>query len=135
MSRKQSRDRAFKLIFEYIFTKEIDDELMEEYLSEAEDQAEKEYIKEVYFGVANKFEYLSSKIEKLSIGFAFHRIFKIDLAIMLLAGYEIEFMPKIPFKVSVNEACELAKLYSTEKSVGFINGILAKLNEAHNAGN
>lgn len=36
MSRKTARDRAFKLVFEYIFTKEIDDELMEEYLSESD---------------------------------------------------------------------------------------------------
>ncbi|MBQ7452961.1 MAG: transcription antitermination factor NusB [Clostridia bacterium] len=134
MGRKQARDRSFKLIFEYIFTKEIDDELMEEYISESDVSGEEQYIRDVYFGVANKFEYLSEKIEKLAIGFSFHRIFKVDLAILLLASYEIEFMPKIPFKVSVNEACELAKLYSTEKSVGFINGILAKMKEGNDAG-
>ncbi len=127
MSRKTARDRAFKLVFEYIFTKEIDDELMEEYLSESDVEGEKEYVRDVYFGVANKFEYLFDKIEKLSIGFKSHRIFKVDLAILLVAAYELEFMPSVPKKVSINEACELAKTYSTEKSVGFINGILAKV--------
>ena len=138
MSRKTARDRAFKLVFEYIFTKEIDDELMEEYLSESDaderlaDRAiedDKKYVRDVYFGVANKFEYLFDKIEKLSIGFKSHRIFKVDLAILLVAAYELEFMPSVPKKVSINEACELAKTYSTEKSVGFINGILAKMIE------
>ena len=129
MSRQEARDRAFKLIFEYIFTKEIDDELMNEYIGESNLSGEEDYIKDVYFGVSQKFDYLSEKIEKLSIGFASHRIFKIDFAILLLASYEIEFKKDIPFKVSINEACNLAKIYSTEKSVGFINGILAKMIE------
>ena len=129
MSRKEARDRTFKLIFEYVFTKEIDDELLGEYLSEGGAQGEEEYIKDVYFGVSNNFDYLSQKIEKLSIGFAAHRIFKVDFAILLLASYEIEFKKDIPFKVSINEALELAKIYSTEKSVGFINGVLAKMIE------
>ena len=129
MGRKEARDRAFKLIFEFVFTREIDDDLLNEYISESNLSDEEEYLKDVYFGVAQKFDYLSEKIEKFSIGFKMHRIFKIDLAILLLASYEIEFKKDIPFKVSINEALELAKIYSTEKSVGFINGILAKMFE------
>lgn len=129
MSRQVARDRAFKLIFEYIFTQEVDDELMDEFLSESDVNSEKDYVKDVYFGVANKYNYLIEKIEKFSIGFSSHRIFKIDLAILLLASFEIEFMEDIPFKVSINEACNLAKVYSTEKSVSFINGILSKFVE------
>lgn len=130
MSRQLARDRVFKLVFEYIFTKEIDDELMAEYVSESGIEAETDYVKDVYFGVANKFNYLVDKIEKNSVGFASHRIFKVDLAIMLLAAYEIEFMASIPYKVSINEACDLAKIYSTEKSVSFINGILSRFKKA-----
>lgn len=130
MSRQLARDRVFKLIFEYIFTQEIDDELMNEYVSESGIEAEASYVKDVYFGVANRYKYLVDKIEQNSVGFASHRIFKVDLAIMLLATYEIEFVPSIPYKVSVNEACDLAKIYSTEKSVSFINGILSRFKKA-----
>lgn len=129
MSRFLARDRAFKLIFEYIFTREIDEELMDEYIAESEINNEKDYLKDVYFGVANRFNYLANKIEEKAVGFKTHRIFKVDLAIMLLATYEIEFMPDIPYKVSINEACNLAKIYSTEKSVSFINGILAQFSK------
>ncbi|MBQ7579237.1 MAG: transcription antitermination factor NusB [Clostridia bacterium] len=129
MSRSQARDKAFKLIFEYVFTKEIDDELMDEYLSETDGKDDASYIKDVYFGVSNKFDYLKDKIEKLSIGFSAHRIFKVDFAILLLASFELEFKNDIPFKVVINEACNLAKIYSTEKSVKFVNGILAKMVE------
>ena len=58
--------------------------------------------------------------------FAIDRLFKVDLAILLLALYEIKFVESVPFKVSVDEAISLAKKYSTEKSAKYINGVLAK---------
>lgn len=129
MSRTIARECAFKLIFEYIFTKEIDEELLSDYTNEEEVKDEGEFVKKLYFGVREKFDYLYDKINRLSIGFVAHRIYKVDLAILLLATYEIEFMPDVPVKVSINEACNLAKTYSTEKSVKFVNGILAKVKE------
>jgi len=127
MSRQVARDRAFKLIFEYIFTHEIDEDLLGEFLLEDNVKDEVDYVREVYFGVAKVYDELSSAIEELSVGFSSKRIFKVDTAIMLLAAYEIKYMPDIPRKVSINEACNLAKMYSTEKSVSFVNGILAKI--------
>ena len=44
-----------------------------------------------------------------------------------MAIYEIHFMEKIPYKVSINEAVELAKTFSTEEAYKFINGILAQV--------
>ena len=127
MSRSVARDKVFKLVFEYIFTKEIDEDLLNDYLSENEVADEAEYVKRVYYGVKDNFDYLYEKINNLSVGFAANRIYKIDLAIMLVAAYEMEFIDGIPAKVSINEACNLAKVYSTEKSVGFVNAILAKV--------
>ena len=53
------------------------------------------------------------------------RISKTDLAILRLAVYEILYRDDIPYKVSVNEAVELAKLFSDDSSPSFINGVLA----------
>ena len=58
------------------------------------------------------------------------RIFKIDLAILRLAIYEILYMEDIPVKVSVNEAVELAKEYGNNDSKSFVNGLLAKVIES-----
>ena len=49
-----------------------------------------------------------------------------DLAILLLSTYEIFYVDSIPYKVSVDEALNLAEKYSTNKSVKYINGVLAK---------
>jgi N utilization substance protein B len=55
------------------------------------------------------------------------RIAVIDLILMKMSLCEILFFPEIPVKVSINEYLELAKLYSTPNSHGFINGVLDKV--------
>ena len=52
------------------------------------------------------------------------RIARIDGIILRLALAEILYVDDIPVRVSIDEAIELAKLFSTEKSFGFVNGIL-----------
>lgn len=55
------------------------------------------------------------------------RIAQVDLILMKMALCEVLYFPYIPVKVSINEYLELAKLYSTPQSHGFINGILDKI--------
>ena len=52
---------------------------------------------------------------------------KVDLTILRLAVYEMKYDEDIPVKVAINEAVELAKLYGTDESPAFVNGVLAKL--------
>ena len=126
MSRRDARDTAFKLIFEYTFTKEKKDFLIDEYTLELNlDGDDMSYIKEIYFGIISHYEELIQDISKYAENFSVDRIYKVDLALLLLAIYEIKYMEKIPFKVSVNEVIGLAKKYSTEKSVKYINGVLS----------
>ena len=125
MSRKDARDIGFKLVFSYGFDKEENNEVLEEYLAsvDADDGA---YIREIYKGVTSHYDELVEDVSKYADKFDIDRIYKVDLAILLLAAYEIKYMEQIPFKVSVDEAVNLAHKYSTEKSGKFINGILSK---------
>ena len=52
----------------------------------------------------------------------------LDIAILEVAIAEINYLPEIPFDVTVNEAVDLTKKYSTEKSPSFVNGILVSIN-------
>lgn len=54
----------------------------------------------------------------------FSRISPVDRSILRLAIYQLKHCPDIPPKVVINEAIELAKKYSTEKSGPFVNGVL-----------
>lgn len=125
MSRSYARECAFKLVFEYLFTKEKNQTALDDFLQEDKNKAEVGYISEVYNGVVEKFDVLKEKLTKASHAFAIDRIFKVDLAILLVAVYEMMFISSIPKNVSINEALELSKTYSTEKSGSFINGVLS----------
>ncbi len=125
MSRSYARECVFKMVFEFIFNKEKDETLLEEFLLEDKNKAELGYIKEVYNGVINHYDQLLEDIKSVSEGFKLDIIYKVDLAIILVAIYEMKYIDSIPSKVSINEALNLAKLYSTEKSYSYINGILS----------
>jgi len=125
MSRTYSRESVFKLVFEYVFNKEKNEALLEEFLSDNKNKQELGYISEVYNGVIGKYDELISDISSASKSFKIDRIYKVDLAILLVAVYEMKYINSIPRMVSINEALNLSKAYSTEKSYNFINGILS----------
>lgn len=125
MSRKDARELAFKLVFEYSFTLEEKRDMVEEYVQGLSSD-DSSYINEVYYGVISHYDELTEKISQSIEKFSLERLYKVDLALLLLATYEITYMDSIPYKVSVDEALNLAKKYSTENSVKYINGVLAK---------
>lgn len=57
---------------------------------------------------------------------AIGRVSKINIAILKLAIYEILYK-KLPYKVVINEAVELAKAYGDDSSSSFVNGVLANI--------
>ena len=61
-----------------------------------------------------------------SVGWKVERLPKVSLAILRLALCEIMYIPSIPNGVSINEAVELAKKFSSNEDASFINGILGK---------
>ncbi len=52
------------------------------------------------------------------------RLSPVDRSILRLSVYQLKFCPDIPPKVVINEAIEMAKKFSTDKSPGFVNGVL-----------
>lgn len=127
MSRKIARESVYKLVFEYLFSKKPNPRTFE-ILSSAElAEVDKTYMSEAYGGIIEKYDLLISEIEELSEGFSLERIFLPDLAALLLALYEMHFMPDIPHSVSIAEAVELVKRYSTDKSNQYVNGVLSSV--------
>lgn len=131
MSRKNARENAFKCIYEYEFNKEKDIEklLASCYEENNCSELEKEYIEEVTKGLVENIDDVDKVILKNLKNWSFERIAKIDLAILRLAIYEMNYIDNIPLKVSANEAVELAKIYGNTDSKSFVNGLLAKVIE------
>ena len=84
------------------------------------------YIKNVYLGVIENNEEIINIISENLVGYTAERLFKVDFAILIYSVYELKHTDT-PSKVVVNEAVELAKKFSDEKSPAFINGVLAKV--------
>ena len=130
MNRTAIRESAFKLIYSLEIQKQNDlKEQIDLYFESEniENKAAKEYIEDAVLGIENHKEEILALIEKnLKADWKIDRISKIDLSILKLAIYEIQYKD-IPFKVVINEAVELAKKYGEDSSKNFVNGILASI--------
>lgn len=122
MSRKTARETAMKIIFEAQFNNDPQDTLTligQEDLS----TADLAYIDQTTQGVLAATDDLDETIGKYSIGWDLDRLSKVDKAILRLAVYEIG-LGQVPGSVAINEAVELAKVYSGDEAAPFINGLL-----------
>ncbi len=70
---------------------------------------------------------LDEKINEAAEGWTTARMSKVDLTIIRLALYEIDYDDDIPTKVAINEAVELARKFGGDESPAFVNGVLARL--------
>lgn len=125
MGRKTARENTMKLLYQMDINKafslnEIDKFL--EYGHYSDD--EKNYIKDAGEFVIANIENIDNKIIEYAQGWKINRFAKVDLAILRIAVYEILNRKDIPKEVSINEALEISKKYSTSESGKFINGIL-----------
>ncbi|EHL19520.1 transcription antitermination factor NusB [Peptoanaerobacter stomatis] len=96
-----------------------------EYFNESlEEYDEIDYLKNMMDLFIKNRKHIDEQIEKLLFNtWKIGRLSKIDLAILRTAILDIEYM-NIPYKVAINEALNMAKEYSDEKSSSFINGVL-----------
>ena len=78
-------------------------------------------------GVLEQQRELDQAIDRASVGWKVERMPVVDRAVLRLALYELRFEPSTPMAVVIDEAVELAKTYSTERSGRFVNGVLSKL--------
>lgn len=77
--------------------------------------------------VISKIPEIDEQIKVIAPEFPIDKINKVDLSILRLAIYELQFEKSAPPKVIVDEAIELAKEFGGESSPGFINGAIGKL--------
>ncbi len=92
------------------------------------------YLKKLVAGVAAHLEELDALIVRFSEHWRLERMTVVDRNLLRLAVFELLYQPKIPPKVAINEAVEMAKRYGSEDSGAFINGILDQIRKESGAG-
>jgi len=75
-------------------------------------------------GAWDNVEQCDELITAATIKWQFARLSPVDKSILRLSVYHLKYCPDIPPKVVINEAIELAKKFSTDKSPAFVNGVL-----------
>ena len=129
MTRREVREHLFKLVFQKEFYEADLPEQESLYLSEerlSEDASRKE-LTERFAQVLAHLEEIDAILSEASVGWKLKRMNKVDLSLLRVAVFEMRFDERVPEKVAINEAVELAKQFGGDDSPAFINGVLAKL--------
>lgn len=122
--RSDAREAAFKIIFADLFHE--NDEKFRRSVYKHDNLTEEDVsFAESLVGCVNEHrEELSGLIAEKTTRYPEYRIYAADRAIMLIALAEIRYFDDIPPVVSVSEATNIARKYSTDASTEFVNGVL-----------
>lgn len=106
--RHLKREKAIKVLFSFSFQ-------------------EKGVKNQLALAIIKKRKQIDKIIAKSAPEWPIEQINRVDLAILRLAVFELVVQAKEPPKVIIDEAVELAKKYGSEKSPGFVNGVLGTI--------
>ena len=96
----------------------------QELLPEYDSEEDKDYARKLFRATILNGEEYQHYMSEASRNWDFSRLAYMDIVIMQIAIAEMMTFPSIPISVTINEYVELAKLYSTPRSAGYINGML-----------
>lgn len=125
MGRKNAREGAMKVVYQMEMREEFSSEILDIYFNNNNySESESEYISDFISKIFDKLDSIDEYISDNIHGWSIERLSKVDLSILRIAVYEILYREDIPLEVSINEAIEIAKKYSSDDSFKFINGVL-----------
>lgn len=123
MRRSEIREAAFILTFEKLFTDDTAESVIEAAYEVDEFDMDDE-VEKLFISVDEKSEELDRVIAEFSEKRQFGRIPKVSVAILRIAIYEMNYDDKVPVNVAISEAVILARKFTYDPDVQFINGVL-----------
>lgn len=136
MKRRKAREYALQFLYGIDFigksctieSKEIRDKLILFWTEAEEKDAEIiSFSEDIIIGTINNLKKIDAIIQSAAEKWKMFRMAAIDRNILRFATFELLFKKDIPAAVTINEAIEIAKSYSTVDSASFINGILDRI--------
>ena len=124
-TRHEAREWALQFIFQRDFNREDFELAITDFWALKDDRPKvRAFAAELIKGVESHWDELDKLIQGYAENWDLNRMGALDRAVIRLALYEMHFRPDIPPVVSINEAVDLAKAYSSRESGRFVNGIL-----------
>lgn len=129
MNRRQIRENIFKLLYSSSFHQENSFDEHVEIFAEENEVSESDMldIRAKVRLVQDKYEEIDAMIDKASTNWSINRISLVDKTLLRLIIFEALYDDAIPVGVAMNEGIELAKIYGSDKSPKFINGVAGKV--------
>jgi N utilization substance protein B len=126
--RTRARSIALQALYEIDMTGHLPEEVLANRLAETplEDNLF-EFARSIVFGIQPIVNELDQVIAKHAPEWPLDQVATIDRNIMRIALWEIAVSNQTPLKVAINEAVELGKLYGSESTPRFVNGVLGSL--------
>ena len=139
IKKRQSRGLCLQLLFANNFSENNFDQLLSNFFSDIDKDIEEpkfnddqiNYASKLYSIVLKEQEKLDELVEKKLVNWEMSRLATMDRIILRMSIGEMLFVDDIPPKVSITEADEIAKEYSSKDSSGFINGIMDAIYNEH----
>jgi N utilization substance protein B len=127
-TRRKARTIALQALYEVDSVARQAETVVERLLAEGELSEENNaFVRELVGGVIQNKDEIDRNIQRFAPAWPVEQIAIIDRNILRLAIFEILFDNKVPVKVAVSEAVELAKSFGSNSSSKFINGVLGSI--------
>jgi len=124
MKRRTAREKAVQCLFQIDMAEVKLRDAIDLVMEDSEEDAG--YMVSLVEGTLRFLNQIDDEIRKYLRGWQLERIANVDRAVLRLAFYELMFeQNEVPEKVVLNEAVELAKVFSDEQSYRFVNGVLS----------
>ena len=129
MRRRRAREYALQILFQIDFkSQEVSRNDFEDFwLDKNESEDVRKFTEELVRGTVERLDEIDSRLKKVAENWVLQRMAAVDRNILRFAAFEILYRKDIPPAVTINEAVEIAKKFSSSEAAPFINGILDKL--------
>ena len=124
-SRRKSREFAMQMLYQWELGGNTPEQVGASFFNERHAEGEVEdFARELFRGAVSDIENLDRTIREHAEHWRLERMAAVDRSVLRLAVYELRHCPETPPRVVIDEALEIARRFSGEGSVEFVNGIL-----------
>jgi N utilization substance protein B len=125
--RSKARHHAVQALYQWQLTGQDVSDIDNQFLAEQDVKTfEVPYFKELLHGVPANLHALDEQLSPL-LDRALASVDPVERAILRLGAYELMRHPEVPFRVAIDEAVELAKIFGAEQGHKYVNGVLDKM--------
>ena len=124
--KQRSRARVVQALYQWLVSGDDLEEIERQFLNQKEGKISKAFFSNLFINIPKNISLLD-EIIKPSLDRSIDELGPTERAILYLGVYELKFQPEVPYKVVINEAVELTKLYGAENAYKLINSSLDKI--------